>query len=214
MKFDLRFNYTAVALLTLLLVILFLTNVDSHFLMTWKVHLIEDAQALVLLACVAFTWFYMKPKHLTESKKLFWLWAIAWWFMFFGRSISWGRDYFPDIPHLYFRIISIFVIAPVVFMPFLSKLREEIKYKLNSVPFPFWYLLIACVSLFFADSVEHHRFIDTWLLSNTIQSDVVEELYEVPFILALFCAAFYFMQWDKIIVNETSMIHVEQIKVK
>ncbi|MDF2417440.1 hypothetical protein GWP85_07910 [Acinetobacter beijerinckii] len=198
MKFNFRFNVVALVLLVLLFSILLLAITQTHLLSNWDVHLIEDIQALILLLCVPFTWFYMKPKNLSEQKKWFWLWAIAWWAMFFGRSISWGRDFFPEVPHLYFRIISIFVIAPVIFMLFSAQLRTQIKYKLQSVKFPFWYLFIAILSLFFADSIEHHRFIDTWLMSEGSNVDLIEELYEFPFILALFLSALYFMKLDKL----------------
>lgn len=197
MKFDFRFNSVALVLCALLLVILYSALSHVSLLATLNVHLIENLQAILLLICVPFTWFYMRPKTLTEQKKWFWLWAMAWWLMFFGRSISWGRDYFPEVPHLYFRLISIVVIAPVVFMLFSPKLRAEIKYKFQSVKFPFWYLIIAVVSLLFADSVEHHRLIDTWIFNSAISPDIVEELYELPFLLALFFSAFYFMQKDR-----------------
>lgn len=198
MKFNFRFNFVALVLLVLLFGILLLAITQTHLLSNWNVHLIEDIQALILLLCVPFTWFYVKPKTLSEQKKWFWLWAIAWWAMFFGRSISWGRDFFPEVPHLYFRIISIFVIAPVILMLFSAQLRTEIKYKLQSVKFPFWYLFIAILSLFFADSIEHHRLIDTWLMSEGGNTDLIEELYEFPFILALFLSALYFMKLDKL----------------
>ncbi|ENX43014.1 hypothetical protein [Acinetobacter sp. NIPH 2100] len=198
MKFDFRFNIVALILFSLLLITAFLAIAKGPLLLTWNVHLIEDIQALVLLACVPFTWFYMKPQTLTEQKKWFWMWAIAWWFMFFGRSISWGRDFFPEVPHIYYRVISVFVIAPVVLMLFSSHLRAEIEYKFHQVKFPFWYLLIAILSLFFADSVEHHRFIYTWLFSDAMNQDIVEELYETPFIFALFFMAFYFMKKDRV----------------
>lgn len=204
MKFNFRFNFVALVLLVLLFGILLLAITQTHLLSNWNVHLIEDIQALILLLCVPFTWFYMKPKTLSEQKKWFWLWAIAWWAMFFGRSISWGRDFFPEVPHLYFRIISIFVIAPVIFMLFSAQLRTEIKYKLQSVTFPFWYLFIAILSLFFADSIEHHRFIDTWLMSEGSNVDLIEELYEFPFILALFLSTLYFMKLDKLPKEERS----------
>ncbi|MGG2099157.1 hypothetical protein ABFY41_16445 [Acinetobacter haemolyticus] len=197
MKFDFRFNSVALVLCALLLVILYSALSHVSLLATLNVHLIENLQAILLLICVPFTWFYMRPKTLTEQKKWFWLWAMAWWLMFFGRSISWGRDYFPEVPHLYFRMISIVVIAPVVFMLFSPKLRAEIKYKFQSVKFPFWYLIIAVVSLLFADSVEHHRMIDTWIFNSAISPDIVEELYEFPFLLALFFSAFFFMQKDR-----------------
>ena len=129
--------------------------------------------------------------------------------MFFGRSISWGRDYFPEVPHLYFRMISIVLIAPVVFMLFSPKLRAEIKYKLQSVTFPFWYMIIAVVSLLFADGVEHHRLFDAWLFNSAINPDIVEELYELPFLFALFFSAFYFMQKDRKSILKVSIPAIE-----
>ncbi|MCU4583050.1 hypothetical protein KTJ32_18835 [Acinetobacter gyllenbergii] len=210
MKFNMRFNAGAFGLSIMLFVIWFLALAKGSWLTMWNVHLIEDIQALILLAGVPFTWLYMKPKTLTDQKKWFWMWAIAWWFMFFGRSISWGRDFFPDIPRLYFRVISIFVIAPVVLMLFSSKLRAEIQYILWHVKFPFWYLLVAITSLFFADCVEHHRFIYTWLFSDMLNQDIVEELYETPFILALFCMAFYFMQQDKISESDQQSLQIQK----
>lgn len=129
--------------------------------------------------------------------------------MFFGRSISWGRDFFPEVPHFYYRTISIFVIAPVVLMLFSPHLRAEIEHKWKQVRLPFWYLLIAVLSLFFADSVEHHRFIDTGLYGYAANQDIVEELYENPFILALFCAAFYFMRQDRVTQQDKLMLAME-----
>lgn len=137
MKFDFRFNSVALLLCAFLLITLYFSLTHVSLLAALNVHFIENFQAILLLICVPFTWFYMKPKTLSEQKKWFWLWAMAWWLMFFGRSISWGRDYFPEVPHLYFRMISIVLIAPVVFMLFSPKLRAEIKYKLQSVTFPF-----------------------------------------------------------------------------
>lgn len=209
MKFDFRLNVVALLLFSLLLSTAFLAIAKGPLLLTWDVHLIEDIQAIMLLACVPFTWFYMKPKTLTEQKKWFWMWAIAWWFMFFGRSISWGRDFFPEVPHIYYRIISIFVIAPVVVMLFSPHLRAEIEYKFHQAKFPFWYLLIAILSLFFADSVEHHRFMYTWLFADVMNQDIVEELYETPFILALFFMAFYFMKQDKVKVLGSEELSIE-----
>ncbi|MEE9902846.1 MAG: hypothetical protein PBU42_10290 [Acinetobacter haemolyticus] len=209
MKFDFRFNSVALLLCAFLLITLYFSLTHVSLLAALNVHFIENFQAILLLICVPFTWFYMRPKTLTEQKKWFWLWAMAWWLMFFGRSISWGRDYFPEVPHLYFRMISIVVIAPVVFMLFSPKLRAEIKYKFQSVKFPFWYLIIAVVSLLFADSVEHHRLIDTWIFNSAINPDIVEELYEFPFLLSLFFSAFYFMQKDRKSILKVSIPAIE-----
>lgn len=101
------------------------------------------------------------------------------------------------------------VIAPVVFMLFSSKLRAEIAYKVCFVRFPFWYLMIAIVSLFFADCVEHHRIIGSWLLTDIASQDVVEELYETPFIFALFSAALFFMQQDRPVEVDMAMVCTE-----
>jgi len=206
MKFDFRLNGAVLVLFSLLFLTAFLAFAQEAILLTWNVHFFEAVQALVLFACVPFTWFYVKPQTLTEQKKWFWLWAMAWWLMFFGRSISWGRDFFPDVPRIYYRIISIFVIAPVVLMLFSPHLRAEIKYKWQQVRFPFWYLLIAILSLFLADSVEHHRFIDTLLFSYSANREIVEELYENPFIFALFFSALYFMRHDRLTEQDKQML--------
>ena len=209
MKFDLRLNAVILMLLGMLLGIVVLARTEASWLVSLNVHPIEDLQAILLFICVPFTWFYMKPKTLSDGKKWFWLWAMAWWFMFFGRSISWGRDYFPDVPHLYYRIISVIVIAPVFLMLFSSKLRAEIMYKLKNTPLPFWYVLIAAISLIFADSVEHQRLIGAWLLAPGFDTDVAEELYEMPFILGLFFAAFYLMKKDKRTHNRQVLNNVD-----
>ncbi len=65
------------------------------------------------------------------------------------------------------------------------------------------------LSLFFADSVEHHRFVYTWLIADVMNQDIVEELYETPFILALFFMAFYFMQHDQVEVTESETLPIE-----
>lgn len=71
MKFDFRFNSVALALYALLLVILYSALSHVSLLATLNVHLIENLQAILLLICVPFTWFYMRPKTLTEQKNGF-----------------------------------------------------------------------------------------------------------------------------------------------
>ena len=197
MKFDFRCNLAALCLIGTLLLIFVASHHYEPILLTWNVRVIEDSQSLVVFLGVPLTWWYIKPKQLPEPKKWFWIWSMAWWWMLAGRSISWGRDFFPDVPHIYFRIISIFVIAPLVFLLFLKPLREEIRDKLKYATFPFWYLFVAFLSLFLADCVEHHRFIYHWLLSKHTLQDTVEELYEYPLIFALFYSTFYLMKQEK-----------------
>ena len=71
MKFDFRLNGVVLVLFSLLFLTAFLAVAESSVLLTWNVHFLEAVQAIVLLACVPFTWFYVKPKTLTEQKKWF-----------------------------------------------------------------------------------------------------------------------------------------------
>ncbi|MGX8941850.1 hypothetical protein ACWWJF_17735 [Symbiopectobacterium sp. Eva_TO] len=75
------------------------------------VMVIETFQSLWLLFGSLFTWCYIRPLRRETAAKSFWLWSISWWILLFGRGISWGRDYFPDEPKLYFRIIYIVLIG-------------------------------------------------------------------------------------------------------
>ena len=61
------------------------------------VQMIEDVQALMLLVIAFFCYFYIRPDRCSEGKKQFWFWAILWWIMLFGRSISWRRYYLPKV---------------------------------------------------------------------------------------------------------------------
>lgn len=57
--------------------------------------------------------------------------------------------------------------------------------------------------------MEYHRFIHTWLIADVMNQDIVEELYETPFILALFFMAFYFMKHDQVEVAESETLPIE-----
>ncbi|MFU8927715.1 hypothetical protein [Acinetobacter puyangensis] len=197
MKFDFSFNLISFKLIVLLTLIVLFAHCYDGILTNSIVRIVEDGQAIFLFAAAIFTWCYVKQNALSASKRSFRIWAMIWWMVLFGRSISWGRDYFPLIPHPYFRMVSIVMIAPLVLMLLSRTLRQEIIHKLKYILFPFWYLLIALLSVCFADSIEHHRFIDHFLLHNVFYQDLVEELYEIPFMLALFMAAYSLMQKDK-----------------
>jgi hypothetical protein len=161
------------------------------------VRIIENIQALLLLLFAFVSYFYIKPLQLHEDKKAFWLWAICWWILLFGRSTSWGRDYFPEVPKMYFRGISIVLIGAVVF-PLLSKvLRREIMNKFKTAVLPVWALVLAVVGLIISDAIEHQRFIGMLLLTENGNRDLMEELYEFPLILSLFAISFSLMKADK-----------------
>lgn len=115
----------------------------------------------------------------------------------FGRSISWGRDYFPEVPKVYFRAVSIVLIAPVVFMLFSRHLRAEIVRKFKSVSLPLWVLILSVVGLIAADSIEHGRAISFIFLHDVAYKDFMEEMYEFPLILGLFMMTLHIMKQDK-----------------
>lgn len=162
------------------------------------VNWIENGQALWLLFGALFTLIWIKPWTLTPGHKAFWLWSIAWWVVLLGRSTSWGRVYFPDEPRLIFRAISVVLIATLVLpLLFSGKLRKEIAQRFRHEIFPLWTVLLVVITFMFSDAVEHHRLIASLVLYDARDQDLLEELYEIPFMLGLFIIAFGMMQRDK-----------------
>lgn len=188
-------GFLLVAMLPFLFVAVRLYNISLFA--GFNVHYIETFQAVWLLFCSIFTLIYMRPTLLNRPQMLFWLWAALWWFLLFGRSISWGRDYFPYEPHWFFRTLSVVWIAPVFLMLFLQDLRAEIKNKLSSLSFPIAYFALALLCFLISDTIEHKRIMAVFFLNDPAYQDVIEELYEVPFMLALLQTAFYFMKIDR-----------------
>lgn len=141
--------------------------------------------------------FYIRPLQLHGGNKQFWLWAVLWWLLLFGRSTSWGRDYFPEVPKPYFRAISVMLIAPVVFMLFSPYLRKEIAKKLKYFTLPIWALMLAFSGLIISDAIEHERAIDALFLRDIQYKDLMEELYEFPLILGLLFITYHLMKQDK-----------------
>lgn len=193
------YRITAPIVVSAVLIVIFPFFADINFPLFdgFLVTAVEAVQAVLLLFFAIFTYFYMKPFQLENGQKQFWLWAVFWWILLFGRSTSWGRDYFPDVPREYFRVISIIVIAPVVFMLFSSQLRREIANKFKTAIFPAWAIVISVLGLVIADSVEHGRLIGPIFLHDAQYGDLIEELYEFPLIVGLFLVAFSFMKQDK-----------------
>lgn len=115
-----------------------------------------------------------------------------------GRSTSWGRDYFPDEPRILFRTISVLLIAALVLpVLFSAVLRKEIVRRLRDVPLPLWLFAVTACSYLISDTVEHHRLLSPIFLHNARYTDLIEELYEVPFMIGLFMVTVGFMQQDK-----------------
>lgn len=193
---DTRFSWAVLIVAAICCIFPFFPSFIDPLLVATSVRSIENIQALMLFGLFIFTLLYMKPWDMPNGQKQFWFWAACWWLLLCGRSISWGRDYFPDVPKVYFRGISIILIGSVVFMLFSPHLRQEIARKLKTLSLPVWAMALAIASLVISSSIEHHYAITMFLVHDLQYSNLMEELYEFPLILGLFFTAWAFMQKD------------------
>ncbi|WP_111883924.1 hypothetical protein [Acinetobacter sp. CFCC 11171] len=198
MKFDFQLPVSVLVLMICCLLFPVLQSISFPLFDGMTVTAVESIQALLLLFFAIFTFFYIRPLEMQDGKKQFWLWAVAWWLLLFGRSISWGRDYFPDVPKPYFRLISVFMIAPVVFMLFSPYLRQEIVHKLKTLALPIWPFGLVILGLFISDAVEHSRSLSFLFLYDLAYKDFIEEVYEFPLIFGLFLTAYPWLQHDHV----------------
>ena len=209
MKFDFQLPVSILVMMMCCLIFPFLPSLHLPLLGGVTVTAVESIQALMLFGFAVFSFFYIRPFELSKGQKQFWLWSVAWWIMLFGRSTSWGRDYFPEVPKIYFRGISVLVIAPVVFMLFLAPLRQEIAYKFKHVSLPIWALILAFIGLLMSDGIEHNRFFIHFIFTDFIYKDLMEELYEFPLIIGLFLVAYPLMKQDCAVTKSTSQVIAE-----
>lgn len=198
MKLDARFSSTTGFLTLAAVAIPFTANWHPPLFHGALVAWVENGQALWLLFGALFTAWYIRPLSRPEGAKQFWLWAVVWWVVLLGRSTSWGRDYFPDEPRILFRGISVILIAALVLPVCLSaSLRREIARRLREEPLPVWLFALTACSFLISDTVEHHRLLAPLFLHDVNYTDLIEELYELPFMAGLFFITLGFMRKDK-----------------
>lgn len=187
MKFDKRLTPMTVVLAAFACIIPFFADFSLPLYHGLLVEVIENVQALWLLFAFVFTLRFALAAPLTSERKRFWLWAAIWWLVLLGRSVSWGRDYFPHEPRLLFRAISVLLIGALVLFPlFSSVLRQQISHRLRHQTLLLWSFALVVVSFLISDSVEHHRVIAHFFLHKRAYQDLIEELYEFPFMIGLF----------------------------
>lgn len=196
LKFDFQFSSIMLGLLICCLIFPFIPNMQLALFDGMLVTAVESVQALFLLSAALFSFVYICAFELSRQQKKIWLWSVAWWLVLFGRSISWRRDYFPEIPKIYFRGVSIALISPVVLMLCSAELRQEIKYKFKNAVWSLWAIAFAIGGLVISDGIEHGRLMVSWLLSDLAYKDLLEELYEFPLIIGLFLIALPLLQRD------------------
>ncbi|WP_312209148.1 hypothetical protein [Pseudescherichia sp.] len=207
MKLDAQLPFITALLFILSILFPFFPDIPLPVSEARLVNWIENGQALWLLFGALFTLFWIKSWTLTPGQKAFWLWSVAWWVVLLGRSTSWGRVYFPDEPRLIFRVISVVLIAALVLpVLFSGILRKEIALRFRHEMFPLWTVLLVVITFMFSDAVEHHRLIASLVLYDARDQDLLEELYEVPFMLGLFIIAFGMMQRDKVTKQQSAPV--------
>nr|WP_154324801.1 hypothetical protein [Pantoea sp. 201603H] len=199
MKLDKRLHLHSLGLLFIAVLVALPERLHVPLYQDMTVYWVETGQSIWLLFGALFTFIYAKITPMPREKKIFWLWSVTWWVMLFGRGISWGRDYAPEQPKIYFHLISYLLIG-IVIVTFLVRpeLHREVFRRLKSETLPLWDCLIMVVCFIIADTIEHHRYFAFLFLQDHSYQDLMEEMFEVPFMLALFSVAFYLMKKDAI----------------
>lgn len=196
-KLDFHF-YKSSLLIIALGIILYITG--NWFIPLYNgmtVVVIEHIQSLFLLFMCCYTYYY--AKRVSEHSELyrFWIWTIFWWFMLFGRGISWGRNFFPEVPRFYYKIIaSILIMIPILSI-FLPTIRREIARRYKYEKIPFWHIFFASLFLGIADIAEHRRIGHEFLVITKERKDLIEELIEIPCLLCLSLITFYMQKNEK-----------------
>ncbi|WP_294615998.1 hypothetical protein [uncultured Gilliamella sp.] len=190
-KLDFHFYKSSVFIVILGVLLYVIGNFFLPLYGGLTVTLIEHSQSLFLLFMCCYTYYY--AKHVTNNSELykFWIWTIFWWFMLFGRGISWGRDFFPDVPRFYYKIIASILIAIPILSIFFPSIRREIVRRFKFENIPVWHIVLAFLFLGIADIAEHHRIGHQFLVLTRERKDLIEELMEIPCLLSLALTTFY-----------------------
>ncbi|XKM12595.1 hypothetical protein RCS94_06105 [Orbaceae bacterium ac157xtp] len=194
-RLDFKFYPQAIFIVLLALALYVIGNfVIPHFAhhhISFIVKLTEHFQSFLLLFMAYLTFRHAQKVKFSRDKFYFWLWTISWWILIFGRGISWGRDFYPEVPRFYYKIIaSILIAIPILFM-FLPVIRKEIKRRYLHEKIPFWFIFLAFLFLGLSDVAEHNRIGHDLLVLNRHGDDLIEEFMEIPCFLGLAFMALY-----------------------
>ncbi|AOV97648.1 nitric oxide reductase [Edwardsiella hoshinae] len=160
---------------------------DDDALVARLTEYIEQGQALWLAFVALFILYRSHRVRLQGEARLFWLWAALWWLVLLGRSISWGRVYFPQGPRPLFHSIAFLLIAALLLPLLTPQLRAAIIARYRLHPLPCWRIAAVVLAFTCADAVEHQRALARYLVTHPGHyRDLIEELYECPFLLGLF----------------------------
>jgi len=161
------------------------------------VQYIEMGQAIYLLTMMFYSGYIAYTFQQQPAIAKFWLWTVLWWLLLFERSISWGRDFWPDVPKIYYRLLSIVFIALPLITLCLPTIRQEIARRWRYEAIPIWYIIFMCLFFLLADAAEHHRFGYSLLVWDSYKQDLIEELLEIPCLLAIGAMSVYLQNRDR-----------------
>lgn len=169
----------------------FIPSLSPNSMSIWIMSL-EHFQSLFLFFMILYTVNYTRKVKTYSNLYKFWLWTAFWWLMIFGRGISWGRDFFPDVPRFYYKIIATILIAiPILSMFLISSIRKEIVRRFKNEKIPVWFIVLAFAFLGLADIAEHNRIGHDYLVYSSDYDDLIEELMEIPCFISLSFIVFY-----------------------
>lgn len=151
------------------------------------VTIIEQVQALWLLFCSIYAFKLFKLNRLHQHHAAIALWLAAIWWLLLGRSLAWGRDYFPDLPRLYFQPFAVILVLLPIYLLCRRDTRAQMKQLWLTFRWPVWLCLMTCLLFIVAQVIESERmFRPLHLDIDSGRRDLIEELFETPFMFFLF----------------------------
>ena len=132
---------------------------------------------------------YATTLAMTRPKeRFFWIWATLWWILLIGRSINWGRIYFPGYPREYYRMIGISIGLLILVPLLIRQKRDKLLVMIKTHGFPYKILLMLILIYLGIDQVEQDRYLFRQFnqIATITDTNLFEEVIELFFIAGLF----------------------------
>ncbi|MHC5224844.1 hypothetical protein [Ignatzschineria sp. LJL83] len=154
--------------------------------------IIENLQLVLLGIGIIYSLWLAKKQ---QDYRFFWLWITLFWIILLGRSINWGRIYFPGYPREYYRLIGLCLVSLVVLPLAIRKYRLILVSIIKTYGIPYKVIGILLILFLLADQAEHQRAL--YLFTNDLiplpNYELLEEILEIFFMLALFGGNFFYV---------------------
>lgn len=198
---NLDFHFNKLCLSNLILALFLLWSGNYLFpvdIGPWTLDkIVEQVQSFMLITISIYTFFYAKRYNKNSDIRKFWHWTLLWWLVILARGISWGREFYSQLPYVIYRIISIIIISAPIITMFLPAIRRQIHHRFWLEKIPMWHIILAFLFLGISDIIEHHRVGVNFLLCSPERQDLLEELMEVPCFLSLIFVVLFLQQNER-----------------